>query len=449
VNKVALSLVAMLTAIGIIPAQAATTGKNVSITHFSESKSTGIYMDKFSYGVGEPLKAYIACPRGKYGIRIYRVNNFYIRDTDQVYQELNLPCIPGTSDSTKWSSIKISTQLTPGVYLTELKDASKYESFAPFVVPDNQNHHAGIAVVPFQTLYAYNLWSGKSAYTGDGDFENRDRIIQLHQPLSISSGLAKFVSYVAPLVGEIESKHLDVSYIADTYLSSSSNPLIGHNAYISMGHDEYWTKLERNYVLAARNSGANLLFFGANVAYWNVRLSNINSNPVMEIYKDAAEDPDKSNPTIKFIDQGLPESQLTGIEYNCFPVVGKFKVVTPNPLFFAGVNPNDISKYPKLVGPEVDGVVANDHGFNGKMEDIATAPVTCRSTGSKPHGTSDIVYGVSANKTGTVAFGTMSWIGIGLRSGSKLPIGAFTQKITDNVLEAALKGKLGDSYPIN
>ncbi len=418
----------------------------ISITHYPQVKTTGIYFDKFSYKPGEVIKYFANCSGSSYNFYLYQQKDFYIRSTDLKFSKLKIPCANKGIKPQDWNYSDLNINLSPGVYIGEIKDNKGNESFAPVVIEDTNSKHAGIAVVPFQTLYAYNLWTGKSAYLGDGDFAKRDRIIYFHQPLERDSGLGKFVSYVAPLVGEIEKSHLDITYIADTSLSSANNPLLEHQAYISMGHDEYWTKQERSNILAARDSGSNLIFLGANVAYWNVRLTEKNNQPAMEIYKSASEDPNKSNPTNKFIDQGLPESEITGLEYNCFPVQGTFIPEIKQSFIFQGVNPDEISNYPRLVGPEVDELVPNDKGFKGKVIDLALALVRCGKTGNELHGTSNIVYGISPNKVGTISIGSMNWVGVGLRSGDKTPIGAFARKVTENILTAALKGKLGNLY---
>ena len=40
---------------------------------------------------------------------------------------------------------------------------------------------------------------------------------------------------------------------------------------LSNGHDEYWSKEQRNNVEAARNAGVNLAFFSGNEVYWKTR----------------------------------------------------------------------------------------------------------------------------------------------------------------------------------
>ena len=47
--------------------------------------------------------------------------------------------------------------------------------------------------------------------------------------------------------------------------------LIGHKAFISVGHDEYWSGEQRANVEAARDAGVNLLFWSGNEVYWKTR----------------------------------------------------------------------------------------------------------------------------------------------------------------------------------
>ncbi len=50
-----------------------------------------------------------------------------------------------------------------------------------------------------------------------------------------------------------------------------SNPLTNHRAFLSVGHDEYWSKGMRDNVQAAINAGVNVAFFSANDMYWQIR----------------------------------------------------------------------------------------------------------------------------------------------------------------------------------
>ena len=105
--------------------------------------------------------------------------------------------------------------------------------------------------------------------------------------------------------------------------------MLNHRAVIVSGHSEYWTKNMRDGFDAARDQGTNLLFAGANDAYWQVRYEDsscasdntvcgtVGDRRTMVIYKqEAANQTDPiSNPslkTIKWRDLGRPECELQG-----------------------------------------------------------------------------------------------------------------------------------------
>src|SRR5205085_3548184 len=53
-----------------------------------------------------------------------------------------------------------------------------------------------------------------------------------------------------------------------------SAPLKTHKAFLSVGHDEYWSGAQRANVEAARAAGVNLAFFSGNEVYWKTRYEN-------------------------------------------------------------------------------------------------------------------------------------------------------------------------------
>ena len=70
----------------------------------------------------------------------------------------------------------------------------------------------------------------------------------------------------------LEKHGYDVSYISgvDTDRLGPSY-LLGHKAFISVGHDEYWSGEQRDNVEEARDAGVNLLFWSGNEVYWKTR----------------------------------------------------------------------------------------------------------------------------------------------------------------------------------
>ncbi len=71
----------------------------------------------------------------------------------------------------------------------------------------------------------------------------------------------------------LEKNGYDVSYISGVDTDRlGADYLIGHKAYISVGHDEYWSGQQRFNVEEARDAGVNLLFWSGNEVYWKTRL---------------------------------------------------------------------------------------------------------------------------------------------------------------------------------
>ena len=70
----------------------------------------------------------------------------------------------------------------------------------------------------------------------------------------------------------LEKNGYDVSYISGVDTDRmGANYLTNYKAYISVGHDEYWSGGQRANVEAARDAGVNLLFWSGNECYWKTR----------------------------------------------------------------------------------------------------------------------------------------------------------------------------------
>jgi len=107
--------------------------------------------------------------------------------------------------------------------------------------------------------------------------------------------------------------------------------LLSYRAYLSLGHDEYWTKEMRDGVERARDAGVGLAFLGANASYWQIRFEPDSADVpdrTIVCYKvetgnhDLARDPlygkDDTRVTSKWRDPVLnrPENALVGIMYS-------------------------------------------------------------------------------------------------------------------------------------
>jgi hypothetical protein len=411
-------------------------------------KSTSGYTNQTSNFVGDSIAFKTTCPTRTFYIEAIRIGFYNGKEGKVINTSKNMDCVNQLSSSTsEWrTTALIETSNFPhGMYLFRIVDDQKYASFIPVVLREKSSQAKAVFSIPTMTMQAYNTWTGADTYGADGNFDKRLRIIDFKKPYDKNFGTGKYFQYVHPLVVYAEELNLDVTYVADTDLHFEKDLLKNKKVLISAGHDEYWTKQERDNVLSARKFGTNTLFFGANAGYWNTRLSKspIDGSLKMEIYKSSSEDPSKVNKTVKFRDIGKPESELTGLEYKCFPAKGDLKVKAPKLFVFSGLgNLNNLS-LGQIVGPEVD-TLKKDNYFDGSIVNLADSRVRCGTKWYVPrYGTMNMILGYSKNGGGGLfSTGTMGWVTKGLTVSQESDIGKFTRVVTKNVLERSIVGPL-------
>lgn len=408
---------------------------------------------------GQDVQAFITCPKGNFKLTAYRMGYYGGSEALSYWTSPSYPCLeqsPQSIDPTtrlsesRWQvSARISTNsFPPGFYLLKIMASNDHEAFMPLVVRQRDASGRVVLVIPTMTSLAYNTWDGANAYRGKTGFQDRARVFSFDRPNSQGYGSGKYLNYVHPLLVVAERLRLNIDYVTDVDVATNPNLLKGARVYVSAGHDEYWTREERAAVERARSRGMNLLFFGANVAYWQTRLapSPTGSNRRMLLYKSAAEDPNKTDPTIRFRDGKLPESSLTGQNYNCFPASGNFTVSNPSSFIFQGTQVTAGQSFAGIIGPEVDHV-AKPNLFAGKIQVVAKSIVSC-GIGTMKLASSTLVYGLSPSGAGTISVGTMKWVERGLTDSAPRSSQSFVTKVTENILIAAASAPLGLKYPL-
>ena len=232
------------------------------------------------------------------------------------------------------SNLTIPPDWVTGVYLAKFTDESGFQTYAPFDVRGNA-HSAYIAVTSDTTYAAYNYWGGFSLYDADDaeGIANLKRAVKVsfNRPYEQGYGSGHVLIFEADAIHWLERMGYDLSYISSIDLHENPAQLVHHRAYISLGHDEYWTKEMRNGVERARNQGVGLAFLGANASYWQMRFEpdkvgvpdrTIVSYKVLTEHNDLKLDPfygkDNSRVTTQWRDPFLkrPENALIGIMYS-------------------------------------------------------------------------------------------------------------------------------------
>jgi hypothetical protein len=221
-----------------------------------------------------------------------------------------------------------------------------------------------------------------------------------------------------------------------------------------MGHDEYWTPAERANVTAARDSGVNLAFLGANAMFRRTRLQSSALGAAREVvcYKsDYARDPmygvHSALVTSDWRDgpDPDPESSLIGTSYEGYPVNAAFVVASPRSWVFAGTGVSSGDAFPNLVGVEYDRV---DPGYpvQRPIEVLSHSPLTCN--GAASYG--DSAYYTHPGGAGVFNCGTMRWVEA-LYGDQPHGIGGatpdFVRAVTTNVLRAFADGPAAAKYP--
>ncbi|MDC9835936.1 DUF4082 domain-containing protein [Rhizobium binxianense] len=324
------------------------------------------FATEISTNIGQTVDFKIATDSTHYRIDIYRMGYYGgagARKVDSIEQSLTAAQIQphpvvdmslGLIDCGNWSvsaSWQIPSDAVSGVYFAKLvrEDGTEDASIIPFVVRDDASTSDIVFQTSDTTWQAYNAWGGASLYYGEVPVDPADMIGYL--PPNCSCGLtaigrASAVSYNRPIITNtspiggshdyifgvessaiswLERNGYDVSYISGVDAARSGTLLLNHDAYLSVGHDEYWSAEQRANVEAARDAGVNLAFWSGNECYWKVRWeSSIDGSGqayrTMVCYKETwGTSTDPSNVGTgtwrdpRYADPGqLPENALTG-----------------------------------------------------------------------------------------------------------------------------------------
>lgn len=324
------------------------------------------FATEISTNVGQTVDFKIATDSSHYRIDIYRLGYYGgtgARKVDSIDKSLTTaqlqphPIVDmslGLIDCGNWSvsaSWAIPEDAVSGVYFAKLVrlDGTEGESLIPFIVREDVSTSDIVFQTSDTTWQAYNAWGGASLYYGEVPVDPADMIG--YMPPNCSCGLtaigrASAVSYNRPIITNtspvggthdfifgvehsaiqwLEQNGFDASYISGVDSARSGSQLLNHSAFLSVGHDEYWSAEQRTNVEAARDAGVNLAFWSGNECYWKVRWENSidgNGTPyrTMVCYKETwgtSTDPSNIGTGTwrdpRFADPGQkPENALTG-----------------------------------------------------------------------------------------------------------------------------------------
>jgi hypothetical protein len=335
----------------------------------------------------------------------------------------------------------VPTSWVSGIYLAKLtNEVNNKKSYMIFVVRKDEAYADFIYQQPVNTYQAYNNFPAvggapaapvsKSLYPSISYGGTQAYKVSFERPYANGKGSGQFFAWEYYFVKWIERHGYNVKYTTnvDTH---ERGPFIGWSlAFLSVGHDEYWTKEMFDNLLSVRDGpGTSLAFFGANVSYWKSRYETSpttgNASRVLTSYKEYSQlDPyanDLSKSTGLFKDKYMSEQKLLGVRFvGGNDVIQDYVVASSGHWVWACTGVQDGSIIKGINGYEVDQAFGYDPQTEtftdpGEMPDgVASYVLTAKSPyqslqagGATVSSNSSLYCHVSSSCVFTS--GTLSW----------------------------------------
>lgn len=184
------------------------------------------------------------------------------------------------------AELRIPQDWLSGVYLGKLTALpSGWQSYLIFIVRDDRPADF-LVQCSDNTWQAYNRWPNQYALYDNGQHEwywgggvqvsfqrPYGKYCQiLDAPLSLGSG--EWLLWEFPLAYWMESIGYDVTYISNLDTHRDPNGLRRARAFLSVGHDEYWTIEMFENVRAAIAAGVNVAFLSGNAVCGRIQIDD-------------------------------------------------------------------------------------------------------------------------------------------------------------------------------
>ena len=318
---------------------------------------------------------------------------------------------------------------------------SGLEWHIPFTVRDDSRRSVFLFQNSVTTWQAYNSWGGKSLYTGSP----QARIVSFDRPYKYGTGDLFVWEYY--MIRFLEREGYDVAYCTNVDLHRDPGLPARANAFLSVGHDEYWSWEMRAHAEASIAAGRGFGFFGGNNVYWQIRFApNADgvANRRVIAYKERArtEDPvaidgDPSNDHLtttlwRNAPVNRPEEALIGVmweEWN-WGIDGDIVITDALHWIYDGTGARNGDRLVGLLGYEVDRIF----GFGPpNVERIAHSPFIAQN--GETH-YSDMTFYEAPSGAGVFAAGSIQWSwGLDYFGGSRESrVSSVAQQMTRNIL---------------
>jgi hypothetical protein len=272
-------------------------------------------------------------------------------------------------------TLTVPSDWTSGVYGALLTNDQGFQNFVMFVVKDGRPapflYQQSISTDQAYNNYPNDGLTGKSLYGFNSYGANTVSGTTAAVKVSFDrpqadSGMGNFHRWEIDFIRWIEKAGYDVTYSTNIDTHANAAELLNHRAFLSVGHDEYWTKEMRDAVELARDSGVNLGFFGANTSYTQIRFESSSAgvpNRVEVEYRDypwAHTDPVQGPTTTgDFRWLGRPEQTMVGIQFSFSSPNVDYVVTNSSHWVYAGTGFHDGDHVAGIVGYEADSFMSN------------------------------------------------------------------------------------------
>ena len=270
------------------------------VPNFRDNRIAG-FSTKMSLNSGETVRFKINVERGAiYTLRIYRIgyyggNGARLTHNVGVLRGTAQPAcitdpVTGMTDCSNWSesaSWTIPSTAVSGFYIAKLERKGGGSNHIAFIVRNDASRSDLYLQFPDATWQAYNGYGGNSMYDGNTGYPNGHAVkASYNRPFFPYNSVFNtdgreadwYMNAAYPMIRWLERNGYDVTYTGCNDVDNHGSRLLNHKVFITVGHDEYWSKKHRQNVEAARNAGVHLAFFSGNEVYWKTRWESNNGS---------------------------------------------------------------------------------------------------------------------------------------------------------------------------
>ena len=274
----------------------------------------------------------------------------------------------------KCTTFTIPDDWPSGVYLGKLARDEPYgfQSYIVFVVKEHRKSEL-LCQVSDITWQAYNKWPGSDSLYDDGNpgvawYHGPNVRVSFDRPYAVRAGIARgqesalsagsgeFLLWEHPMCFWLEQQGYDVTYCSNLDLHLDPGILQMSKVFLSVGHDEYWSRKMFDEVVRARDEGLSLAFFCGNALYDEIELydSSVGGAPCRAFARK----------------QKFNEAELMGVK-SYGPGYGDWVATKPEHWIYEGTGLKAGDRIPAIIGWEYHGTPANIPG----LEVVASSPL--------------------------------------------------------------------------